>query len=66
MEKNIIIGLGIAVAVLLIVVIGLAVANHKLRFGGIKIKKGRTCPLEKMRFLKKSGIIILYLRFVKT
>jgi hypothetical protein len=40
MERNIIIGLGIAVGVLLIVIIGLAIANHGLRFGGIKIKKG--------------------------
>ena len=31
-----------------------------------KDQKGRTCPLEKMRFFKKSGIIILHLRFVKT
>ena len=40
MERKIILGLGIAVIVLLLVVIILAVANHKLRFGGIKIKKG--------------------------
>jgi len=40
MEKYIIIGLSIAVAVLLIVVLVLARLNRKLRFGGIKIKDG--------------------------
>lgn len=40
MEKKIILGLAIAVAILLLGVIVLAVKNHKLKFGGIKIKKG--------------------------
>ena len=40
MEKNIIIGLSIAVVVLLITVFVLAKVNRKLRFGGIKVKDG--------------------------
>lgn len=40
METNIIIGLAIAVAVLLIALIILFIKYRKLKFGGIKIKKG--------------------------
>ena len=40
MEKNIIIGLAIAVVVLLLIVVALAVKNRQLKFGGIKIKNG--------------------------
>ena len=40
MEKNIIIGLAVAVVLLLLVVIVLAVKNRHLKFGGIKIKNG--------------------------
>lgn len=40
MEKYLIIGLAVAVVILFIVVIALARANKKLKFGGIKIKNG--------------------------
>ena len=40
-KDYLIIALAVAVIVLLFVVIGLAKANTKLRFGGIKVKKGK-------------------------
>ena len=40
MEKYFIIGLAAAVIILLFVVIMLAKANTKLKFGGVKVKKG--------------------------
>lgn len=40
MEKYLIIGLGAAVVILLFIVIALARANSKLKFGGIKVKNG--------------------------
>ena len=40
MEKYLIIGLAVAVVILIFIVIALAKANTKLKFGGIKVKKG--------------------------
>lgn len=40
-KDYLIIALAVAVIVLLFVVIGLAKANTRLKFGGIKVKKGR-------------------------
>ncbi len=48
MEKYIIIGLGIAVAILLIAVIVLAKQKHDLKFGGIKIKNGTRYTKDEM------------------